>query len=146
MHSEVDPKLAENEWAQRVVISGTQSSWRQLTSGILQQSALGLILFNIFINGAECNLTKFADDTRLGGMADMPDDCAGILMDLDRLKNWAEWNLMKFNQGKCRVLQNLKTRKRARAKKSQCSCGCHFKNMRGWAEFLCNKLKRRLQV
>ena len=73
-----------NGWAQRVVISGMQCSWRQLTSGVLQQSTLGPILFNIFINGlhdeTECNLTKFADDTKLGEMADVPGGCArGIL-------------------------------------------------------------------
>ncbi|KAK4815937.1 hypothetical protein QYF61_010194 [Mycteria americana] len=43
---------------------------------------------------------KFADDTKLGGVADRPEDHAAIQRDLNRLEKWADRNLMKFNKGK----------------------------------------------
>ncbi|CAM5140517.1 unnamed protein product [Natator depressus] len=96
------------ERLQRVLLTGELSSWREVTSGVPQGSVLGPILFNLFITdlGTKSGsvLIKFADDTKLGGIANLEKDRDVLQEDLDDPVNWSNSNRMKFNSEKCKVM------------------------------------------
>ncbi|GAB0190142.1 mitochondrial enolase superfamily member 1 [Grus japonensis] len=95
---------------QRVVVNGSMSKWRTVTSGVSQGSVLGPALFNIFVgnmeSGIECTLSKFANNAKLCGVVDYHhvEGRDAIQRDLDRLERWARVNRMKFNKATCKVL------------------------------------------
>ena len=96
---------------QRVVLNGETSRWLPVTSGVPQGSVLGPILFIIFINtfdldiSEEVNiLSKFADDAKVGRIVNNLEDAEKMQQVLVRLMEWADTWQMNFNLGKCQIL------------------------------------------
>ena len=91
-----------------VVLNGEALDWLPVTSGVPQGSVLGPLLFLIYINDLDCGIvskiSKFADDTKLGGKVLTTNDCEAIQRDLDNLSTWSDKWLLNFNGAKCKVM------------------------------------------
>ncbi|KAJ7423072.1 rna-directed dna polymerase from mobile element jockey-like [Willisornis vidua] len=62
-----------------------------------------LVSFLVTDSIIECNLSKFADNTKLCGVINMVEEKAAMQRDLDRHETWPCENIMKFNKAKCKV-------------------------------------------
>ena len=95
----------------RVVINGVMSDWQEVLSGIPQCSILRPLLFIIFINNLDQDITskilKFADDTKLLGGVKSQEDIEALRTDFNRLYEWSEKWQMKFNLDKCMVMHGI---------------------------------------
>ena len=84
------------------------SKWGNVTSGVSQGSVLGPLLFIIYINdlatGINSDISKFADDTKIGKLVKNIDDARMLQDDLNRLYEWSEKWQMKFKVNKCSIM------------------------------------------
>ena len=77
-------------------------------SGVPQGLVFGPLLFLIYINDLDDNITrnvfKFADDTNVFRKVNTDGDKQHLQNDLDRLVKWSEKWQMLLNFGKCKCL------------------------------------------
>ena len=75
-------------------------------SGVPQGLVLGPPFYiGDMASGIKCTLSKFVDDIKLWGVLDTPEGWDAIQRDLERLEQWAQVNLKRFNKSKYQVLQ-----------------------------------------
>eukprot|EP00061_Rhincodon_typus_P006699 g27627.t1 len=96
----------ENSWIQnwlegrrqRVVVD---AGCRPMISGVPQGLVMGPVLFVIYINDLDVNIggmvSKFADDTKIGGVVNSEEGYLRVQRDLDQMGQWAEEWQMEFN-------------------------------------------------
>ncbi len=78
----------------RVVINGTVSDWAPVTSEVPQGSALGPVLFIVYINDIDVGLdnfiSKFADDTKIDNSIITIHDIMSLQEDLRKISEWSQ--------------------------------------------------------
>ena len=93
---------------QRVLLNGTKSEWKDVLSGVPQGSVLGPLLFLIFVNTIENDISskvlKFADDLKIFRVMEGEHDRDVFQSDLDKLLRWSEIWQMHFNFSKCKIM------------------------------------------
>ena len=82
--------------------------WKSVLSGVPQGSVLGPILFLIYINDLEDDISskvlKFADDTKVFRKVTNDTDKHSLQDDLDKLVKWSEKWQMLLIFGKCKCI------------------------------------------
>ncbi len=87
IHSWLEVWLIERK--QPVVVNAKASDWRNVLSGVSQDSILCPVLFTIYVNeideGLNCKISKFVDDRKITGRVKSISEKALLQSDLDRL-------------------------------------------------------------
>ena len=102
----------------RTILRGKYSSWREVTSGVPQGSVLAPIMFLVYINdindniSTESYLNMFADDAKIQKTIKNEDSCRELQKDLRKLYDWSHKWQMEFNAEKCHVMKFGKSAKR----------------------------------
>ena len=98
---------------QQVSVSGINSEWANVTSGIPQGSVLGLIIFILYINDLPENIVSnvyiFADDTKVFKTINSPNDQHTLQNNLNYLTSWSSKWLLRFHPDKCNLMHIGKT-------------------------------------
>ncbi|CAL4069106.1 unnamed protein product [Meganyctiphanes norvegica] len=89
----------------RVVANGEMSDVQDVLSGVSQGTVLAAVLFIIMISDVDENVKSsivrlFADDTRISRKITSEEDKVLLQKDLNVIYDWANKNLMKFNENK----------------------------------------------
>ena len=89
----------------RVCVREAQSEWRDVTSSVPQGSVGGPT--SVFIDDMADDISsrtiQFADDTKLWKIINNEEDKNELQKDLERLEDWSDKWLLKFNPKKCEV-------------------------------------------
>ena len=93
---------------QEVVVNGSKSERGMVKSGVPQGTVLGPLLFLIYINDIESQITSsirlFADDSALYIPIYSESDSLSLQEDIFKFRKWASTWQMAFNVNKCRLL------------------------------------------
>ena len=94
---------------QEVVVNGSKSERGMVKSGVPQGTVLGPLLFLIYINDIESQITSsihlFADDSSLHRPIYSESDSLSLQEDIFKLQKWANTWQMVFNVNKCKLLR-----------------------------------------
>ena len=92
----------------QVRVNRSFSKWMEIDNGVPQGSILGPLLFLIFINDLpnhiDANITLFADDAKIWGMANNVQERMKLQKAVDTFQTWATSNGLRLNEKKCKVV------------------------------------------